>query len=75
MTNAGAASVRAGLSPQLVGQAILTGYDGVVPIQSWGETSIFDKLGLALARGACFCTLKERDGENDRAAALGRPGM
>jgi hypothetical protein len=75
MTDALAALVRAGLSPQLVGQAILTAYDGVVPIQSWGETSFFYNPGLALARGAYFCTLKEHDGENDRASALDRPGV
>ena len=26
-------------------------------------------------RGAYFCTLKEHDGENDRASALDRPGV
>ena len=75
MTDALAASVQAGLSPQHVGQAILATYDGVVPVQSWGETSFFYNPGLALVRGAYFCTLKDHDGENDRASALDRPGV
>jgi hypothetical protein len=75
VTDALAASVRAGLSLPEVGYAILAAYDGVLPVQSWGETSFFYNPGRALARGAYFCTLKDHDGENDRASALDRPGV
>lgn len=75
MTDTLATSVQAGLSLEGVGQAILAGYDGVVPVQSWGETSFFYNPGRALARGAYFCTLKDHDGENDRASSLDRLGV
>ncbi len=75
MTDAPATSVRAGMSPKEVEQAILDAYDGVVVVASWGETSFFYNLGRALARGAYFSTIKDRDGDNDRASMLDRPGM
>lgn len=54
----------------------LTGrFDGLAPKASWGETSLFYNPGRALANGVYFCTLKEHDGDNDKASHLDRPGV
>ncbi len=63
------------LSLDRVVRAILDSYDGVVPVQSWGETSLFYNPDRVLPRGAYFCTLKDHDGDNDRASRLDRPGV
>ena len=42
--------------------------------QSWGETAFFLNPDGRLKRGVYFATLKERDGPNDRASHLDRPG-
>ena len=55
--------------------AILARYPGVVPKASWGETSLFVNPGGQLASGVYFCTLKDHDGANDRAARLDRNGV
>ncbi len=75
MTDTLATSGQAVLSLADIRQAILAGYGGVVPIATWGETSFFYNPSRALARGAYFCTLKDHDGENDRASALNREGV
>ncbi|MFZ5655813.1 MAG: DUF6194 family protein [Pseudomonadota bacterium] len=50
-------------------------FDGVVPVAAWGETSFFYNPGHVLPRGVYFATLKAKDGNNDRASALNRPGV
>ncbi len=55
--------------------AILARYPGVVPKASWGETSLFVNPGGQLPSGVYFCTLKDHDGANDRAARLDRDGV
>jgi len=49
--------------------------EGVVPKPSWGETALFYNPGRVLPSGVYFCTLKDRDGANDRASALHREGV
>ncbi|HEU4408638.1 MAG TPA: DUF6194 family protein [Polyangiaceae bacterium] len=70
-----AAGAGAALSRDEVARRITDAYEGVVPVPSWGETSFFYNPGRAFTRGAYFCTLKDHDGENDRASALDRPGV
>ena len=60
--------------PQIVEQ-ICARFPGVVPKASWGETSLFYNPGNVLAHGVYFCTIKEKDGDNDRASNLGREGV
>ncbi len=43
---------------------------GVVPKKSWGETSLFYNPGKKLPNGVYFCTIKEKDGENDTSSNL-----
>ncbi|MEM8781621.1 MAG: DUF6194 family protein [Planctomycetota bacterium] len=45
------------------------------PMDTWGEVSFFVNPGGRLKRGRYFCTIKERDGENDCASELDRPGV
>jgi len=54
---------------------IATTFADVHPVSAWGETSFFYNPGRALPRGVYFATLKEADGDHDRASALHRPGV
>lgn len=61
------------IGPDTVHEHIINALDGVVPKSVWGETSYFYNPGLRFDRGAYFATIKERDGDNDRASGLDRP--
>ena len=50
-------------------------FDGLSPIDAWGERSYFYNPSLILPRGVYFCTLKEKDGDNDRASNIDREGV
>ncbi len=50
-------------------------FPDVVLKQTWGETSFFVNPGDALPSGAYFATVKESDGENDRASNLDRESV
>ncbi len=50
-------------------------FEGVIPKSSWGETSLFYNPGRMLPNGVYFCTLKEKNGENDKASGLNRKGV
>lgn len=54
---------------------VVTAMDSVVPKAAWGETSYFYNPGLKFERGTYFATIKEKDGNNDRASGLNRPGI
>lgn len=51
---------------------ILKHYDHVNPTNAWGEKSFFINPEQKLKRGAYFATLKQKDGENDKASLLNR---
>lgn len=63
------------MKPEEIIQFITGNYKGVVPKSSWGETSLFYNPGKALPNGVYFCTLKEKDGKNDKASQLDRDGV
>jgi hypothetical protein len=50
-------------------------YSGLKVIEAWGETSLFYNSDNMLKRGVYFCTLKNKDGENDKASCLYRDGV
>lgn len=54
---------------------LVTALPGVVPKAAWGETSYFYNPGLRFERGTYFATIKEQDGDNDRASNLDRPDI
>ena len=56
-------------------QTICETLDGVNPKASWGETSLFYNPGLQLPNGVYFCTIKEKDGDNDKHSNLDRSGV
>ena len=50
-------------------------FEAVIPKNSWGETSLFYNPGRVLPNGVYFCTVKESNGENDKASDLDREGV
>ena len=48
--------------------------EGVAPQSAWGERAYFYNPGNRFARGTYFLTIKEKDGENDRASNLKTAG-
>ena len=50
-------------------------FEGVIPKSSWGETALFYNPGKRLPNGVYFCTIKEKNGENDKASELDRDGV
>ena len=56
-------------------ETFLAAMPGVVPTRAWGETSFFYNPGRVLPRGAYFATVKDKDGEHDRASFLDRAGV
>ncbi|MFA6915313.1 MAG: DUF6194 family protein [Parachlamydiales bacterium] len=60
------------ISPSFISNYLLTNFADIVVINSWGETSFFYNPGNLSPRGTYFCTIKDHDGENDKASALHR---
>lgn len=54
---------------------ILEHFEDVHPLDSWGEKSFFLNPKQQLKRGTYFATLKEKDGDNDKASFLNRDGI
>jgi hypothetical protein len=59
-------------SPSSISKYLLDVFKDLVIINSWGETSFFYNPNNLYPRGTYFCTIKESDGENDKASALDR---
>jgi hypothetical protein len=51
---------------------LFANYSGLKIIDAWGEKSLFYNPDDSLKRGIYFCTLKNKDGENDKASHLHR---
>ncbi len=54
---------------------LLETYKHINPVNSWGERSYFVNPEMKLKRGSYFATVKSKDGENDKASYLNRPGV
>lgn len=63
------------LTPDFILNYLLKSFHGLKIINAWGEISVFYNPDNLLKRGIYFCTLKEKDGENDRASNLNRIGI
>ncbi|MEP5758364.1 MAG: DUF6194 family protein [Litoreibacter sp.] len=63
------------MTPSLIIDELLHKFDGVTVVEAWGEKSLFYNPGKLLPRGVYFSTLKEKDGDNDRASHLDREGI
>ena len=60
---------------QSIIEKIENDFEGVIPKPSWGETSMFYNPGSLLPNGVYFCTLKEKNGENDKSSMLDRENV
>lgn len=58
-----------------ISQFILEQYQGLLAVDAWGEQSFFYNPEGRLPRGVYFATLKNKDGDNDKASALDRDGV
>lgn len=56
-------------------KTVTADFEGVIPKASWGETSLFYNPKQQLPNGVYFCTLKDKNGENDQASQLDREGV
>jgi len=63
------------MKPDEIVKAFLEKYAGMTVVAAWGETSLFYNPTLLLPRGVYFATVKEQDGENDKASNLSREGV
>ncbi|TCD16758.1 hypothetical protein E0D97_03655 [Oricola cellulosilytica] len=63
------------MTPSQIIDALLQRFDGVTVVEAWGEKSLFYNPGRLLPRGVYFATLKEKNGDNDRASHLDREGI
>jgi hypothetical protein len=63
------------MTPEDIINTIIGDFDDVVPKASWGETSLFCNPGHALPHGVYFCTIKEKNGDNDTSSGLDREGV
>jgi hypothetical protein len=62
-------------TPDSIIAHLLDRFEGTRVVEAWGERSIFYNPGLMLPRGVYFATVKEKDGENDKASHLDRAGV
>lgn len=63
------------MTPDAILKDLLARFPGTVATEAWGETSLFYNPDRRLPRGVYFATVKQKDGENDKASALDRPGV
>ena len=60
------------LSKLDISNYIVKNFNHIVPTNTWGELSFFINPDMKLKKGSYFCTIKEKDGENDKASNLNR---
>ena len=63
------------MQPEEIIERVVGKFDGVIPKYSWGEMSLFYNPGKVLPNGVYFCTIKEKDGDNDKSSNLNRNGV
>lgn len=63
------------MTPENIIQLLTSSLEGVVPKSSWGETSLFYNPGKLLPNGVYFCTIKEKNGDNDKSSDLDRESV
>ncbi len=54
---------------------VLSSFSGLKVVDAWGEKSFFYNPYNLLKRGVYFCTVKEKDGANDKASELERDNI
>ncbi len=59
----------------LVSEYVNSKFTGLNVVDAWGEKSFFYNPDNLLKRGIYFCTIKENNGDNDKASFLDRPDV
>lgn len=63
------------LSVDAIIERLSARYEGLVVARNWGECGLFYNPGGVLPKGVYFLTFKEKDGPNDAASNVNRPGV
>ena len=63
------------MQKQEISRYILAHYKDLLAVNAWGEQSFFYNPDGQFPRGVYFATLKEKDGDNDKASKLDRDGI
>ncbi len=63
------------INPEAISQYLLAHFEGLKKMAAWGETSFFYNPDGLAPRGTYFCTIKEKNGDNDQASALDRDNV
>ena len=63
------------LSVEAIIERLSSRYEGLVEARNWGERGLFYNPGRVLPKGVYFLTFKEKDGPNDAASNVNRPGV
>ena len=63
------------LSVEAIIERLDARYEGLVEARNWGERGLFYNPGHVLPKGVYFLTFKEKDGPNDAASNVNRPGV
>ncbi len=63
------------ITPDDILKYCLDNFEGLVEVNSWGERGVFYNPGGVLKRGVYVLTIKEKDGDNDRASRLDRESV
>jgi len=63
------------LSPDDIANYLVSQFKGLEPKDKWGETSFFYNPDGSRPHGVYFATIKQKDGDNDRASRLNRDGV
>ncbi len=63
------------LTADSISTYLQSNFQGLNIINTWGEKAFFYNPANLLKRGLYFCTLKEKDGNNDKASNLNRAGI
>ena len=63
------------LTAHIITSHLLKTFPDIKMIDTWGECSFFYNPGNLSPRGTYFCTIKEKDGDNDKASELNRENV
>lgn len=63
------------ISTEEIIQHLATTFHGLTSINTWGERSFFYNPEGLFKRGVYFCTIKEKNGANDKASGLERDNV
>jgi len=63
------------VDPGMISHYLVTKFQDLNIVNAWGEKSFFYNPNNVYKRGIYFCTIKEKDGENDKASHLDRPDV